>query len=106
MPDLCFTFNVNITLFASNSCYFWGNWVLIHIIFWAIGFIYTRFVLYYYYLLLSRGYCNYSLGNLAKGVEWNIYFGFHGPIYNFFGRRGPRLNILGQIENFLCVHTY
>ena len=57
-----------------------------------------------FFLLLFRGYCNYSWGNWVKGIE-HLYCGFHRPIYNFFGGREPRLHILGKLYIF-SVHTH
>ena len=57
MSNLFFTFVVNISLSLGNSCYFLGNWVSLDQI----------CALFIYFLLLSKGYCNYSSSSWAKG---------------------------------------
>ena len=109
MSNLFFTFVVNISLYLGSSCYFGGNWVSLSTSnsYYFLGnwvSLDQICALIFFFLLLSKGYCNYSSGSWAKGQNRTYTFGFHGPIYNFFGGRGPRLHILGQIENFLCTH--
>ena len=70
MPNLCFTFVVNISLFPGNSYYFRGNWVSL-----SVGNSYYFLdnwvsfdqicALFFFVWLLSKGYCNYSSGNWA-----------------------------------------
>ena len=109
MPNLCFTFVVNISLSPSNSYYFRGNWVSLFVgnSYYFLGN--WKFVLYLFFFF---GYYPKVIvitlqATGHKGQNRTYTFGFHGPIYKFFffEGRGPRLHILGQIENFsLCTH--
>ena len=70
MPNLCFTFVVNISLSPGNSYYFRGNWVSL-----SVGNSYYFLdnwvsfdqicALFFFVWLLSKGYCNYSSRNWA-----------------------------------------
>ena len=113
MPNLCFTFVVNISLSPSNSYYFRGNWVSLFVgnSYYFLGnwvsldqicalFIY--FFGYYPKVIVIT----LQATGIRDRIE-HILLDFMGQfIIFFFEGRGPRLHILGQIENFLCVHTY
>ena len=112
MPNLCFTFVVNISLSTSNSCYFWGNWVSLFagnsyyflgnwvsldqicaLLFFFFGY-YPKVIVI---TLQATGH---------KGQNRTYTFGFHGPIYNFFfWREGSKIAYFGANWKFsLCTH--
>ena len=74
MSNLCFTFVVNISLSPGNSCYFWGKWVSLFAdnSYYFLGnwvSLDQICAYFFFFWLLSKGYCNYSSSNWAKGIE-------------------------------------